>query len=71
MSSKRHLRRKACEGKVRHESSAAAMRHIRSLRRQGDLYTGPLNAYRCEFCRGYHIGHRINQRSGGLKGRRP
>lgn len=53
MTSKRLLRRKACEGKVRHQSLAAAMAHKDSLRLQGDH----VRAYQCKFCGYWHVGH--------------
>lgn len=62
MASKRRLRRKACEGKVRYKSSKSA--HNEAMRRS--RMTGHrLNSYRCEFCGGHHIGHmpyKIKQR---------
>jgi hypothetical protein len=48
MSSKRHIRRKSCEGKVRYATVEEARKRLR----------GGMNAYRCKFCGGYHIGHR-------------
>lgn len=57
MSSKRAIRRKSCDGKVRHADSAAAAHAIYLLNRTNG-YQGPMNAYRCRFCGGYHIGHR-------------
>jgi len=53
MSSKRRIRRRACETKVRHLTHAAAMKHLRSLRSPD-----PLNVYRCAFCKGFHVGHK-------------
>jgi hypothetical protein len=54
MSSKRNLRRKQCERKIRHASAGAA-RHFgqQIVRRGGD----ELNVYHCEFCGGWHLGH--------------
>lgn len=56
MASKRRLRRKACTGKIRHADALAAFAHIRALFRSKG-YQGHLNAYRCGFCGGYHVGH--------------
>jgi hypothetical protein len=53
LSSKRHIRRKACGSKVRHATHAAAVKHIRSLKT-----LTPMNAYKCEFCHGFHVGHK-------------
>lgn len=56
MASKRAIRRKQCDGKVRHADAAAAMLARATLnRRKG--YQGTMNVYRCAFCKGYHIGH--------------
>ena len=55
MSSKRRLRRKGCEGKVRHASKSDGD-YAAHLARQ--KYRDGLFAYRCRFCRGYHVGHR-------------
>ena len=56
MSSKRHLRRRGCEGKCRHASLgdayAAQTGHARS-------YRETLGIYFCQFCRAYHLGHPI------------
>lgn len=66
MSSKRRLRRKMCEGKVRHATRDVAMGAVRKLARR-DIYTVP---YLCRFCGGWHIGHpsaaiRADMRAGG------
>ena len=56
MSSKRHIRHKACTGKHRYTSAAEAQAAISGLhRRKG--YQGYMQAYRCPFCGGYHFGH--------------
>ncbi len=47
MASKRHLRRKACAGKIRHDT----LEQAQAMARNG---TQP---YRCPFCGGYHCGH--------------
>jgi hypothetical protein len=56
MASKRRIRRKACEGKVRHATQAAAMTALKKLQRTKGRQ-GLLVAYRCKFCRGFHFGH--------------
>lgn len=54
MASKRLQRRKACAGKVRHGSQEEATAHAIHLRRKdGDR----VRAYRCPFCRSWHVGH--------------
>jgi hypothetical protein len=65
VSSKRHIRRKACGSKVRHATRHAAVKHIRSLKT-----TTPMNAYFCDFCHGFHIGHQPGG-SAVNRGRRP
>ena len=58
MASKRRIRRKACEGKIRYENQKDA-----ELARNHVFYKNPkihhsfLNVYRCKFCGFYHIGH--------------
>lgn len=57
MASKRAIRRRACEGKIRHTSRDAALAYMHwSIRR----FRPPsaLNVYPCKFCRGWHIGHK-------------
>lgn len=53
MASKRRIRRKACEGKIRfltiQEANIQAYKHQRWGHR--------MRAYKCLFCNGYHIGH--------------
>lgn len=58
MASKRRIRRKACTSKKRHDSPEAAWSAAKSLKRSGKDYKfGVLGAYRCGFCKGWHIGH--------------
>lgn len=56
MASKRRVRRKSCEKKVRHKTSHAA--HL-ALKKTVKLhgYSGPMNVYECSFCGGWHVGH--------------
>lgn len=57
MASKRAIRRRACEGKVRHGDKESALAHLYwSLRRFEQA--GYLNVYPCRFCGGWHIGHK-------------
>ena len=56
MSSKRAIRRRQCDGKKRHATAADAMLARATLNRSKG-YQGRMNVYRCQFCRGYHIGH--------------
>lgn len=57
MSSKRHIRRRGCEGKQRHTTHGRAAAHIRSLRASHNYRPEWLQVYRCKFCKGYHVGH--------------
>jgi hypothetical protein len=69
VSSKRAIRRKACEGKTRFASfidAAAALRtFLRAVRSDG----WPMSAYRCRFCNGFHFGH-VPTKSLQARGRR-
>lgn len=56
MSSKRRLRRKSCEGKIRHVDAGAAQAALTALVRNKG-WQGPMNPYKCRFCGGWHIGH--------------
>ena len=47
----------ACKGKVRHETSASARLALHFLN-MAKGYQGPMDAYGCQFCGGWHIGHR-------------
>ncbi len=48
MSSKRGIRRRSCEGKVRYETADEAWR----MAHHGTT------VYQCGFCKAYHLGHR-------------
>jgi hypothetical protein len=56
VSSKRRLRRKRCERKVRHGSAAAGMAAIDRMRGLGRV-DGHMSVYRCATCGGWHVGH--------------
>ena len=51
MASKRHLRRRQCENKKRFASSEEGRRHIPP--KVNNVF---YNVYRCQFCKGYHVG---------------
>jgi hypothetical protein len=64
MSSKRHIRRRSCEGKTAYPSidKARYAAHLASKRSSEKIVP-----YRCEFCRQWHIGHppaRVQRRLG-------
>jgi hypothetical protein len=47
-----------CRKKIRFSQAAHARTQIRRILRLGDgLAVEILAAYRCQFCRGFHIGH--------------
>lgn len=54
MSSKRAIRRRACEGKVRYESREVAFRSAGCASARLNTH---LTCYRCQSCGSYHIGH--------------
>lgn len=54
MASKRHLRRKSCDGKKKYPNSAIASNAAFARGRISKSWIIP---YRCKFCGGYHIGH--------------
>lgn len=67
MASKRHIRRKACTGKVRHETEAFA---LIARRKTNPGLVGSMGVYRCDFCGGFHVGHRSVKRPGrSVRGR--
>ena len=57
MASKRRIRRNACGRKVRHADEAQARKAIWALKQAYQGVLGFMNAYRCKFCGGWHIGH--------------
>lgn len=60
MSSKRGVRRKACEGKIKYPDSASAKKVIWYMKHKD----GWLNVYKCKFCHCYHIGHAPKRKTG-------
>ena len=56
MSSKRRIRRNACDGKVRYETAEEAWRRITDMKWER-TWNPRLVAYHCQFCGGYHVGH--------------
>ncbi len=61
MTSKRHQRRKQCDGKVGHASPGAAWAHVQSLARIGQHGVLP---YPCCACGKWHVGHRPKKLTG-------
>lgn len=62
MASKRHLRRRSCEHKIRHADKPAAQVALRRAVRQWG-HTGFFKVYFCPFCNGYHVGHAPKQQA--------
>lgn len=56
MSSRRAIKRRACDGKVRYPSQRAAQAAIGRLRRNTGA-TGWFSAYKCDRCGMFHFGH--------------
>ena len=54
MASKRRLRRRACEGKIRYASLVQART---AIYHQADKWRGRMSAYKCPHCGHIHIGH--------------
>ena len=51
---KRKARRRACKGKIRHETMQEAQAHQAAMFfRKGER----MHAYHCETCGRYHVGH--------------
>lgn len=49
---------KSCVGKQRHGSKKDAKAVIRLIEEQGANNSAlPMNAYRCKFCKYFHVGH--------------
>ncbi len=74
MASKRHQRRRACEGKKRHRSPHAALLAVRGTLRQIDeRYTivsasdRNLHAYHCPHCGFWHVGHPAGSTAGARR----
>lgn len=65
MSSKRRLRRRSCEGKIRHTSKENARAAIRSMS-HNKIYGGQW-PYKCQFCKGWHVGRPDKKRKKGMR----
>jgi len=51
------LQRRGCIDKIRHRSEKSAWAAIKRMRRDGHDEDHRLRAYRCVYCRGWHLGH--------------
>jgi len=61
VASKRHVRRKSCEGKFKHPSATSAYLHARALNRDRGK-NDVMSVYKCAFCSAYHTGHASRRR---------
>jgi hypothetical protein len=50
-------RERSCEGKLRYETKQQALNELYRLARTTGTYIRSMHAYRCRFCRGWHLGH--------------
>ncbi len=64
MSSKRRIRRRNCDKKKRYVTIEEANGARTSLWKNGER---GLNIYKCQFCNGYHIGHRNRNQANGYR----
>lgn len=64
MSSKRRLRRRQCESKVKHETLQQAWGAIRSMEKKRG-HQGQMTVYRCGMCSKFHVGHAIGRNHSG------
>lgn len=67
MSSKRHVRRKQCDGKIRHASAQDAGYHRHLLNVKDPA---PMSVYRCKFCGAFHVGRMSARRLQGMRARK-
>ena len=54
MASKRAIRRRSCENKIRYDDVKSAEQVAKRLRRKNR--TAHINFYKCGFCGGVHVG---------------
>jgi predicted RNA-binding Zn-ribbon protein involved in translation (DUF1610 family) len=62
MASKRHIRRRSCESKVRHADFESAVAHAK---RQRAVYGEIVKPYSCPRCGGWHVGRSAHSRHHG------
>lgn len=77
VSSQRAMRRRACEGKVKHGSYFAAKiaaRRTGELHGETEVAGSPgfnhLVPYKCKFCPGWHVGHQPVKNLRAMQARR-
>ena len=64
MSSKRQVRRSECGSKRKYDTVTGAQTAAYLV---GQSIGEKMDAYRCKWCRGYHIGHRTAATSQAIK----
>lgn len=52
-----------CLGKVAHHTMSSAEYALNSMRAVGEV----LEIYKCEFCKKFHIGHKVGTKKGLMK----
>lgn len=67
MSSKRRIRRNACQGKKQYTDKAEADRACRVLFAKERW---PMTVYRCQFCGAWHVGHMPRKNIRAMRERR-
>lgn len=65
MGSKRRLRRKECEGKIRYEKVEHAHAEVLIARNKRGWHN--VHAYKCPHCSGWHVGRTSGWQSAVLK----
>ena len=68
MASKRHQRRRGCEGKVAHATQGEAWQAARLLRKSQS--GGTWAAYKCPFCGRFHVGRPTARQRQAIRARR-
>lgn len=68
MASKRRLRKRQCEGKIRYTTMEQAIAQAKNLRRRSGIV---YDAYKCPHaCGGFHVGRRTDKVNHTIKTRR-
>ncbi len=57
MASKRRLKRRACERKIKHKSRGAAFAAIKAMWLRYGTGARGVQPYRCSHCGAWHVGH--------------
>lgn len=62
MSSKRRIRRKKCTGKKRYAAKEEAYAALWAIKQSDNYQYRHLQAYKCPFCKGWHLGNWKNRK---------